>query len=128
MGFFIPGKRVVLGVSGGIAAYKAAELVRLLIKDEALVRVLMTENACRFVGPITFEALSQQRVCSTLFEISDEAAVQHIHWAKEADAVVSRPGDGQHHRKAGGRHRRRRAEYLHVGRYLPGSDLPGNEH
>ncbi len=91
MGFFIPGKRVVLGVSGGIAAYKAAELVRLLIKDEALVRVLMTENACRFVGPITFEALSQQRVCRTLFEISDEAAVQHIHWAKEADAVVLAP-------------------------------------
>lgn len=91
MGFAIPGKHVVLGVTGGIAAYKAAELVRLLIKDEAIVRVLMTENACRFVGPMTFEALSQQRVCRSLFEVSDEAAVQHIHWAEEADAVVIAP-------------------------------------
>lgn len=91
MGFAIPGKRIVLGVTGGIAAYKAAELVRLLIKEEALVRVLMTKNACRFVGPMTFEALSQQKVCRTLFETSDEAAVQHIHWAEEADAVVIAP-------------------------------------
>jgi len=91
MRFTMEGKRVVLGVCGGIAAYKAAELVRLFIKEEALVRVIMTDNAVRFVGPITFEALSQQRVCRTLFETSDEAAVQHIHWAQEADVVVIAP-------------------------------------
>jgi phosphopantothenoylcysteine decarboxylase/phosphopantothenate--cysteine ligase len=87
----MPGKRITLGVCGGIAAYKAAELVRLLVKEEALVRVIMTDNAGYFVGPMTFEALSQQKVCRTLFETSDEAAVQHIHWAQESDAVVIAP-------------------------------------
>jgi len=87
----MPGKRITLGVCGGIAAYKAAELVRLLVKEEALVRVIMTDNAGYFVGPMTFEALSQQKVCRTLFETSDEAAIQHIHWAQESDAVVIAP-------------------------------------
>ncbi len=87
----MPGKRITLGVCGGIAAYKAAELVRLLVKEEALVRVIMTDNAGYFIGPMTFEALSQQKVCRTLFETSDEAAIQHIHWAQESDAVVIAP-------------------------------------
>ena len=87
----MPGKRITLGVCGGIAAFKAAELVRLLVKEEALVRVIMTDNAGYFVGPMTFEALSQQKVCRTLFETSDEAAIQHIHWAQESDAVVIAP-------------------------------------
>ncbi|MBT8342670.1 MAG: bifunctional phosphopantothenoylcysteine decarboxylase/phosphopantothenate--cysteine ligase CoaBC [Desulfatitalea sp.] len=91
MRYGIQGKHIVLGVSGGIAAYKSAELLRLMVKQEALVRVMMTENAGRFVGPMTFEALSNQRVCQTLFESSDEAAVQHIYWAQEADAVVIAP-------------------------------------
>ncbi|MBI5062145.1 MAG: bifunctional phosphopantothenoylcysteine decarboxylase/phosphopantothenate--cysteine ligase CoaBC [Desulfatitalea sp.] len=91
MSYTIQGKHIVLGVTGGIAAYKSVELLRLLVKEGALVRVIMTENACRFVGPMTFEALSRQRVCRTLFETTDEAAVQHIHWAQEADAVVIAP-------------------------------------
>lgn len=91
MAYKIQGKHIVLGVCGGIAAYKSVELLRLLVKQEAIVRVIMTENAGHFVGPMTFEALSQQRVCRTLFETSDEAAVQHIHWAQEADAVVIAP-------------------------------------
>jgi phosphopantothenoylcysteine decarboxylase/phosphopantothenate--cysteine ligase len=91
MKYGIQGRHLVLGVSGGIAAYKSVELLRLLIKDDACVRVVMTENAGHFVGPMTFEALSGQKVCRTLFEISDEAAVQHIHWAQEAEAVVIAP-------------------------------------
>ena len=63
----IGGKYIVLGVCGGIAAYKAAELVRLLTKEEALVKVVMTKNAEKFIGPVTFEALSNQTVCSDLF-------------------------------------------------------------
>jgi phosphopantothenoylcysteine decarboxylase / phosphopantothenate---cysteine ligase len=91
MNYGIQGRHLVLGVSGGIAAYKSVELLRLLIKEGASVRVVMTENAGHFVGPMTFEALSRKKVCRTLFEISDEAAVQHIHWAQEAEAVVIAP-------------------------------------
>jgi phosphopantothenoylcysteine decarboxylase/phosphopantothenate--cysteine ligase len=87
----IQGKHIVLGVCGGIAAYKSVELLRLLVKQQAMVRVIMTANAGHFVGPMTFEALSQQRVCRTLFETTDEAAVQHIHWAQQAQAVVIAP-------------------------------------
>jgi phosphopantothenoylcysteine decarboxylase/phosphopantothenate--cysteine ligase len=91
MSFTIQAKHIVLGVTGGIAAYKSVELLRLLVKEGAAVRVIMTANAGYFVGPMTFEALSRQRVCRTLFETTDEAAVQHIHWAQEADAVVIAP-------------------------------------
>jgi phosphopantothenoylcysteine decarboxylase/phosphopantothenate--cysteine ligase len=91
MSYTIQGKHIVLGVTGGIAAYKSVELLRLLVKEGATVRVIMTANACNFVGPMTFEALSRQRVCRTLFETTDEAAVQHIYWAQEAQAVVIAP-------------------------------------
>ena len=56
------GKNIVVGISGGIAAYKAAELVRLLMKSEALTNVAMTTNAAQFVTPVTFEALSGNRL------------------------------------------------------------------
>lgn len=58
----LSGKRIALGVTGGIAAYKAAELVRLLIKQGATVQVAMSEAATRFVTPVTFQALSGQPV------------------------------------------------------------------
>lgn len=87
----IEGKNIVVGVSGGIAAYKSAQLVRLLTKEEALVRVIMTANAEKFVGPVTFEALTHQAVCSDLFANSDDAAIGHIEWAQEADAVIIAP-------------------------------------
>ncbi len=91
MGRHLNGKHIVLGVSGGIAAYKSIELLRLLVKEEAVVRIIMTENAGHFVGPMTFEALSQQRVCQSLFETTDDAAIQHIEWAQEADVVIIAP-------------------------------------
>ncbi len=87
----IEGKYIVVGVCGGIAAYKCAELVRLLSKEEAMVKVVMTKNAEKFIGPVTFEALTHQSVCSDLFVNSDDAAIGHIQWAQEADAVIIAP-------------------------------------
>jgi phosphopantothenoylcysteine decarboxylase/phosphopantothenate--cysteine ligase len=87
----IDSKNIVLGVSGGIAAYKSVELLRLFIKQGANVRVVMTQNALAFVGSLTFEALSGQPVCTSLFEKGDDASIRHIDWANEADAVVIAP-------------------------------------
>lgn len=87
----IKNKNIVLGVSGGIAAYKSVELLRLLKKQEANVRVIMTKNAELFVGPLTFEALSGQPVCTSLFENNNDASIRHIDWAEAADAVVVAP-------------------------------------
>jgi phosphopantothenoylcysteine decarboxylase/phosphopantothenate--cysteine ligase len=87
----IENKNIVLGVSGGIAAYKSAELLRLFIKEGANVRVIMTQNAQAFVGPLTFEALSRQTVCTSLFEKSGDASIRHIEWAEKADVVVIAP-------------------------------------
>jgi len=84
-------KNIILGVSGGIAAYKSVELLRLLVKQGANVRVMMTKNAQWFVGPLTFEALSGQPVCTDLFEKNDDASIRHIQWAEAADAVVIAP-------------------------------------
>jgi phosphopantothenoylcysteine decarboxylase/phosphopantothenate--cysteine ligase len=84
-------KNIILGVSGGIAAYKSVELLRLLVKQGANVRIMMTKNAQWFVGPLTFEALSGQPVCTDLFEKNDDASIRHIQWAEAADAVVIAP-------------------------------------
>jgi phosphopantothenoylcysteine decarboxylase/phosphopantothenate--cysteine ligase len=88
----ITDKNIVLGVCGGIAAYKSAELLRLLKKQGANVRVIMTRNALSFVGSLTFEALSGNAVCVSLFENGNDASIRHIRWAEEADAVVIAPG------------------------------------
>ena len=87
----IDNKNIVLGVSGGIAAYKSVELLRLFVKEGANVRVIMTKYAQAFVGALTFEALSGQSVCTDLFEKSDDASIRHIDWAEQADAVVIAP-------------------------------------
>ncbi len=84
-------KNIILGICGGIAAYKSVELLRLLKKQGAIVRVIMTRNAQFFVGPLTFEALSGQPVCTNLFEQHHDAAIRHIDWAREADAAVIAP-------------------------------------
>lgn len=83
-------KTILLGVSGGIAAYKAVELLRLMKKAGADVRVVMTRSATEFVGEMTFRVLSENDVCTGLFN-TEEASVRHIDWAKEADAVVIAP-------------------------------------
>jgi phosphopantothenoylcysteine decarboxylase/phosphopantothenate--cysteine ligase len=91
MGDILKAKHIVLGVCGGIAAYKSVELLRLLVKQGARVRVLMTKNARRFVGPLTFEALSGRNVCDDLFSAGQDASIGHIQWAEAADAVVIAP-------------------------------------
>ncbi len=87
------GKEIILGVSGGIAAYKAVELLRSLKSAGASVRVIMTRTAERFVGPMTFAVLSGRPVCRSLFDdtFGADASVRHIDWAQEADAVVIAP-------------------------------------
>ncbi len=84
-------KSVVLGVCGGIAAYKSVDLLRLITKCGASVRVILTENAGHFVGPMTFEALSGQPVCLSLFEKNANTSIKHIEWAQTADAAVIAP-------------------------------------
>lgn len=91
MSYGIEGKHVILGVCGGIAAYKSAQLLRLIIKSKASAQVVMTANAARFVAPLTFEVLSRRKVCVDLFRDRHSAAVDHIQWALDADAVVIAP-------------------------------------
>ena len=83
--------RVLLGVSGGIAAYKAADLVRRLREAGAEVRVVMTESAARFVTPLTFQALSGQPVRSSLWDEAAEAAMGHIELARWAQRILIAP-------------------------------------
>ncbi len=87
----LEGKNIVLGVCGGIAAYKSVELLRLLVKLGGDLRVIMTANARNFVGPMTFEALSRKKVCYDLFSDNEEGTIGHIQWAQEADAVIVAP-------------------------------------
>lgn len=84
-------RNIVLGVCGGIAAYKSVELLRRLVKLGARVRVVMTRSAARFVGPMTFAVLSENKVCLDLFDEKNDAAIRHIAWAEAAQAVVIAP-------------------------------------
>ena len=84
-------KNIVLGVCGGIAAYKSVELLRRLVKLGARVRVIMTRSATRFVGPMTLEVLSENQVCVDLFDSTDDAAIRHIAWAEAAHGVIIAP-------------------------------------
>lgn len=84
-------ERILLGVGGGIAAYKAAELVRRLRERGAQVRVVMTENAERFVAPLTFQALSGEAVRTSLWDSAAEAAMGHIELARWAQRIVIAP-------------------------------------
>ena len=84
-------KRILLGITGGIAAYKCAELTRLLIKAGAQVRVGMTRAATEFITPLTMQALSGQRVHLDLLDSDAEAAMGHIELARWADLVLIAP-------------------------------------
>lgn len=84
-------KRIIVGVCGGIAAYKSAELVRLLIKQGAQVQVVMTASAQEFVTPLTFQALSGRMVRSDLFDLTAEAGMGHIELARWADLILIAP-------------------------------------
>ena len=85
------GPRVLLGVTGGIAAYKAPELVRRLVERGCEVQVVMTRGARELVGPLTFQAVSGRRVRDDLWDAAAEAAMGHIELARWADVVVVAP-------------------------------------
>jgi phosphopantothenoylcysteine decarboxylase/phosphopantothenate--cysteine ligase len=85
------GKRILLGVTGGIAAYKSADLVRRLIEQGAQVQVVMTQGAREFVAPITFQALSGRTVRTDLWDPAAEAAMGHIELARWAELVLIAP-------------------------------------
>ena len=87
----LSGKKILLGVSGGIAAYKAAELTRLLLKQGARVQVAMTEAATHFVGPVTFQALSGQPVFTDQWDARMANNMAHIDLSREADLVLVAP-------------------------------------
>src|SRR6187551_2718160 len=83
--------RVLLGVTGGIAAYKAPELVRRLVERGCDVQVVMSRGAREFVGPLTFQAVSARRVRDDLWDPAAEASMGHIELARWADVVVVAP-------------------------------------
>ena len=85
------GKTVILGVTGGIAAYKSAYLTSLLVKAGADVQVIMTEHAREFISPLTFEGLTNQRCHTDTFDRNHEYSTEHISLASRADAVIIAP-------------------------------------
>ncbi len=87
----VHGKNVVVGITGGIAAYKSCELVRSLVRDGAIVRCVMTKNATRFITPLTLQTLSGNKVALNLFDLTSESEIGHIKTADEADVVVVAP-------------------------------------
>ncbi|NLY43584.1 MAG: bifunctional phosphopantothenoylcysteine decarboxylase/phosphopantothenate--cysteine ligase CoaBC [Clostridiaceae bacterium] len=87
----LKGKVVVVGVCGGIAAYKAADLVSRLKKLDADVHVIMTRSACEFITPLTFQSLSQQYVVHDMFEEPRSWEIQHVSLAQKGDVFVIAP-------------------------------------
>ncbi len=87
----VRGKTILVGVCGGIAAYKTCALVSKLVQNGATVHVMMTENATEFVAPLTFETLSHNRVVVNTFDRNFTYEVEHVSLAKKADAVVIAP-------------------------------------
>jgi phosphopantothenoylcysteine decarboxylase / phosphopantothenate---cysteine ligase len=87
----LQGKHIVLGLTGGIAAYKAAELCRALIKEGATVQVVMTEGAEQFITPVTMQALSGRSVYTSQWDAREPNNMPHINLSREADAIVVAP-------------------------------------
>jgi len=87
----ISGKHILIGIGGGIAVYRVADLVRLLIKQGATVRCVMTPAACEFVTPMTFEALTGETVHIELFDLTSEREMGHIQLARWSDILLIAP-------------------------------------
>ena len=85
------GKNVTVFVTGGIAAFKAATLVRLFVKAGANVEVAMTKSACEFITPLTFQVLTKNKVHTDTFDEVEASKVQHIHLADKTDVAVVVP-------------------------------------
>ena len=87
----LTGKHIVLGLSGGIACYKAAELCRTLIKAGATVQVVMTEAAAQFITAVTLQALSGRPVFTSQWDARESNNMAHINLSREADAILIAP-------------------------------------
>ncbi len=87
----LKGKTVLLAVTGGIAAYKIPNLASALVKKHCNVHVLMTENACQFITPVTFETLTGNKCCVDTFDRNFEFQVEHVSLAEQADLVLVAP-------------------------------------
>lgn len=87
----LKGKKILLGITGGIACYKSAELVRLLVKNNATVNVVMTASATRFVTPLTFQTLSMNPVLTDTFDTAHGVEIKHISLPQECDLFVIAP-------------------------------------
>ena len=87
----LSGLNILLGVSGGVAAYKAVDLAIRLTAGGAKVNTIMTENACRLIGPKSFEAVTNSAVYTTLWSTTQEYKISHINLADWADIVVVAP-------------------------------------
>jgi len=87
----LTGKTVVLGITGGIAAYKAADIASKLTQAEAKVEVVMTESATRFIAPLTLRSLTGRPVVTSMWELASEFSLEHIALAEVADVVVIAP-------------------------------------
>ncbi|MFZ3220207.1 MAG: bifunctional phosphopantothenoylcysteine decarboxylase/phosphopantothenate--cysteine ligase CoaBC [Rhodoferax sp.] len=87
----LAGKHIVLGLTGGIACYKAAELCRALVKEGATVQVVMTESATQFITPVTMQALSNRPVYGSQWDAREPNNMAHINLSREADAILIAP-------------------------------------
>ena len=87
----LEGKKIILGITGSIAAYKAATLVSMLIKRKANVHVIMTQNATKFISPLTFETLSGNKIHTDTFDLSPDHKVHHITLVKDCDIFLIAP-------------------------------------
>jgi phosphopantothenoylcysteine decarboxylase/phosphopantothenate--cysteine ligase len=85
------GKNIIVGVSGSIAAYKACDIVRRLIKLEANVECILTANGAKFITPLTLETLSRNRVYTGMFEQTQKWEIDHISLAQKADVILAAP-------------------------------------
>ncbi len=84
-------KKILLIICGGIAAYKSLELIRILKKEKAFVKTVLTKNANKFVTPLSVTSLSQEKVYSDLFDYKNEAEMDHISLSRWADLILIAP-------------------------------------
>lgn len=87
----IKGKNILLGVTGAISAYKALELTRLLVREDAAVWPVMTRSACEFITPLSLSTLAKNQVSFDLFELTDGVKISHIELARKADLIIAAP-------------------------------------
>ena len=83
-------KNILVGVTGSISIYKSCELIRMLIKEEANVNVVMTSNAEKFVSSMTFQSLSGKKVFTNMYD-TDESSITHINLADSSDLIIICP-------------------------------------